>query len=119
LGVICNPPKGWRTDLKLWINASNEIKRPLQAITFDGYPAGLAYSVMTRFSAKKWVQDLYPSRDDRRPSSNTNNRFLQGGPDWIQLMLFLDVIGLDSRIVLIGIKRIISKDDVIFQGSKI
>ena len=35
-------------------------------------------------------------------------------PDWVQLMLFLDEIGLDARIVLIGIRRIISDQGVVF-----
>jgi len=118
-GVICNPPASWKADLKPLINDTGQISRPLRVRVFDGYPAGLAYSIMTRFAAKSWYVDFNHSRDDRGSSSNTRNRFLQGGPDWLQLMLFLDVIGLDSRIVLIGIKRIISKDEVIFQRSKV
>ena len=38
----------------------------------------------------------------------------RAAPDWVQLMLFLDEIGLDARIVLIGIRRIISDQGVVF-----
>jgi hypothetical protein len=113
-GVICDAPRGWKDDLKPLINASEIIKRPLRAKVFDGYEAGLAYSLKTTFERKTWIRDPNTDRSDRGPSSNTRNRPLQGGPDWVQLMLFLDEIGLDARIVLIGIRRIISDQGVTF-----
>jgi hypothetical protein len=113
-GVICDPPKSWRKDLKPLINASQAIKRPLRSKVFDGYEAGLAYSLKAVFERKTWIRDPNSDRSDRGPSSNTRNRPLHGGPDWVQLMLFLDEIGLDARIVLVGVKRIISDQGVVF-----
>ena len=72
-GLICDAPRGWKDDLKLLINASEIIKRPLRAKVFDGYEAGLAYSLKTTFERKTWIRDLNIDRDDRGPSSNTRN----------------------------------------------
>jgi hypothetical protein len=113
-GVICDPPKRWRKNLKPLINASQAIKRPLRSKVFDGYEAGLACSLKTTFERKTWIRDPNSDRSDRGPSSNTRNRPLQGGPDWVQLMLFLDDIGLDARILLIGARRIVSDQGVVF-----
>jgi hypothetical protein len=60
-GVICDPPKRWRKDLKPLINASQAIKRPLRSKVFDGYEAGLAYSLKTFRT-----EDLDP-RSEQRP----------------------------------------------------
>ena len=113
-GVICDAPKGWKAKLKPLINASRKVKRPLRSKVFDGYEAGLAYSLKTTFERKTWIRDPNSDRSDRGPSSNTRNRPLQGGRDWVQLMLFLDEIGLAARIVLVGIRRIILDQGVTF-----
>ena len=113
-GLICDPPKRWRKNLKPLINASQAIKRPLRSKVFDGYEAGLAYSLKTTFERKTWIRDPNSDRSDRGPSSNTRNRPLQGGPDWVQLMIFLDEIGLDARIMLVGVRRIISDQGAVF-----
>jgi hypothetical protein len=102
------------TRLRKALNLSGEIERPVRVETFDGDNAGLAYALKYEFNRRVGYQQTPEDRHDGRKSKNTRNRPLRG-PDWMRLMVLLDHIGLDARICLVGVKRILKNGEVVMQ----
>lgn len=94
-----------RTVLRLRLNESGEIKRPVRITDSDGDNAGLAYALKYEFLRREGYRQTADERTDGRPSRNTRNRPLRG-PAWVRLALMLDRLGLGSRVLLIGVKRL-------------
>jgi hypothetical protein len=86
-------------------NSSGSVKRPVVLVPFDGRMAGLAYALKYEFFRRETYQQVAEHRADGRETQNSRYRPLQGAA-WVQLALLLDRIGLDSRLVLIGVKRV-------------
>lgn len=94
-----------RAVLRQKLNQSGQIKRPVRIMQFDGDAAGFAYALKYEFLRRESYRQLADQRRDGRASLNTRNRPLRGRA-WVELALLLDRLGLDSRLLLIAVKRI-------------
>ena len=65
----------------------------------DSLKATVAYGVKDTFERRESYLKTNLHREDRGECRNTRGRILRGGP-WVELMLFLDRIGLENRILL-------------------
>lgn len=101
----------WEKALKLSLNRSKTIERPFVVKFFDGKKVGLAYALKSNFVKRETYYANNAHRDDRTGCANTRNRELRGEA-WALVMIFLDQIGLDERLFLLGLKKIISKEKV-------
>jgi hypothetical protein len=101
----------WEKVVKALINASGVIRRPLTIRAFDGDNAGLAYVLKTTFARRVGYFDDNALRQDRRGCSNTRLRLLRG-ESWLSLMVFLDRIGLDARLFMLGAKPTVGRTGV-------
>jgi hypothetical protein len=102
------PQDKWpQSDKKLRqaINPSGDVDQAVYVQLFDGNNAGLAYALKNEFSRRFGFQQCPEDRRDERATRQTRNRPLRG-PDWARLMVLLDRIGLDTRLSLLGVKRI-------------
>ncbi len=103
--MLMPAPRGtWKKDIKGLINASGKVKRPLKLKPFDGDPAALAYALKSTFARRVSYFDENAARQDRQGSANTRVRPLRG-EGWLALMIFLDRIGLDARLFMVGGRR--------------
>ena len=59
--------------------------------------ATAAYGLKSMFNRRVWFVDA--NRPDKRTCDNTRNRHLNG-PAWVEVMIFLDRIGLEGRLQL-------------------
>ena len=108
------PRSSWpRPDrkLRLAMNKSRVVRRPINIKQFDGDSAGLAYALKYQFNRRVRYQQSSDTRRDNRCCSNTRTKPLRGC-DWVKLMLFIDELGLSERIFLIGIKRIMKAKEI-------
>jgi hypothetical protein len=100
-GPFNEPSEPWRTPLKDAINMSGTVTRPVQTVVPDRPRASLAYGLKSKFARRvSYVADN-AHRSDRLPCRDTRDRPLRGAP-WVELMLFLDRIGLEGRIIELG-----------------
>jgi hypothetical protein len=106
-------PKSY-TKLRAALNRSGRIYRPIRAKFFDGDNAGLAYALKYEFEKRDGFQQSEGARRDKHSRKDTRNRPL-GGPNWAKVMVLLDRIDLEKRVVLIGVKRIRKNGEVIMQ----
>jgi hypothetical protein len=98
------------TMLRSVVNRSNQIRRPIRIEKFDGDAAGLAYALKYEFVKR----EEYSQQRADRVCRNTRSRPLRGTAA-VGLSLLLDQIGIRRRIILIGVKRIWSNDEVRMQ----
>lgn len=91
--------------LRKKLNESGKIKVPVRITRFDGNNAGFAYALKDEFFRRESYLQTADQRTDSRASLNTRNRPLRGRAA-IQLAMLLDRLGLDGRLLLIGVKRI-------------
>jgi hypothetical protein len=89
----------WREPLKALLNPNGGVTVPVKVIKPDSVEAAAAYAVKDRFGRRLSYLKMNLHREDRGECRNTRGRILRGGP-WVELMLFLDRIGLENRILL-------------------
>lgn len=87
------------------LNRSGSVKVPVQAQKFDGDNAGLAYALKYVFFRRESYLQQPHVRVDRRDTLNTRSRPLRGQAA-AQLAIMLDRLGLNSRLIMVGVKRI-------------
>jgi hypothetical protein len=95
--MLIEKPKGtWQKRLKPLINSSGEIKKPLFKRKYISSHAQLAYAIKNEFIQREsYIKSNNP---DRNPHMNTREKKLRG-PPWLKLMVFLDRIGLQGRLI--------------------
>lgn len=87
------------------LNESGKVKVPVRITRFDGDNAGFAYALKYEFFRREGYLQPANQRNDGRVSLNTRNRPLRGRAA-VQLAILLDRLGLEGRLLLIGVKRI-------------
>jgi hypothetical protein len=111
------PRSAWPHDdrqLRSAVNKSGVVARPINIKRFNGNKAGLAYALKYEFCRREQYTQLADSRRDKRRCTNTRIRPLQGN-NWMSLLLLLDQVDLQSRVLLTGVKRIQRAQEVIMQ----
>jgi hypothetical protein len=98
-GFFHKPKRGWRVKLKARLNPNGGVKRPVKLVEPDSLEAAAAYGVKDTFVRRVSYRKANLDREDRGECWNTRGRHLRGDP-WVELMLFLDRIGLQRRILL-------------------
>jgi hypothetical protein len=94
--LLIEKPKGnWSDDLKALINLSGTIKRPLKKSEYTGSYAQLAYGIKNEFNKR---ETYIKSTKLRNAHINTREKKLRGDL-WLKLMLFVDHIGLEGRLI--------------------
>jgi hypothetical protein len=94
--MLIEKPKGnWEELLKELINPSGTIKRPLKKSDYAGSYAQLAYGIKNEFNKR---ETYVISRKLRNAHMNTREKKLRGNLR-LKLMLFLDHIGLERRLI--------------------
>jgi len=102
-GLIGSPDASWRELLKTLANGTRTVERPIQEIVPRSWKASAAYAVKSTFNRRVSFLQHVEGRTDRRQCQNTRNRLLRG-PDWVNLMILLDRIGLSQRLLKLGVK---------------
>jgi hypothetical protein len=97
-GFFEEPKGSWRETLKAQVNASKLVSRPVKVITPDSLEAAAAYGLKSTFTRRVSLVKANLDRDDRGPCRNTHGCPLRGDA-WVELMLFLDRIGLGRRLI--------------------
>ena len=98
-GFFHKPKSGWREQLNAALNPNGGVKRPVKVVEPDSLEAAAAYGVKDTFVRRVSYRKANLDRDDRGECWNTRGRILRGDP-WVELMLFLDRIGLQRRSLL-------------------
>lgn len=101
-----------KTALRISFNTSGNIEVPILSTPFDGDNTALAYALKYDFFKRENYMQAAHQRTDNRISMNTRSRPLRGRAA-MQLSIVLDRIGLDKRLILIGVKRIQKEGKVI------
>jgi hypothetical protein len=91
--------------LRIELNKSGKINRPVRITEFDGNNAGFAYALKYEFFRREGYLQPPDLRNDSRSSLNTRNRSIRGRAA-VQLAMLLERLGLEARLFLIGVKRI-------------
>jgi hypothetical protein len=100
-GFFHQPKRPWRTPLKARLNPNGGVTRPVKVVKPDSLEAAAAYGMKDTFVRRESYLKTNLHREDRGECRNTRPRHLRGDP-WVELMLFLDRIGLQRRIMLSG-----------------
>jgi hypothetical protein len=98
-GFFHQPKQRWREDLKALLNANGTVTRPVKVVKPNSLEAAAAYGVKSTFVRRLSYRKENLDREDRGECWNTRGRHLRGDA-WVELMLFLDRIGLERRILL-------------------
>jgi hypothetical protein len=101
-GFFEAPGGPWRERLKALVNASKQVARPVMVMTPDSVEAAAAYGLKSEFKRRVSYVKANLDRSDRGACRNTNDRLLRGEP-WVELMIFLDRIGLQRRLLSYGL----------------
>jgi hypothetical protein len=101
-GFFEEPSGSWRERLKSRVNPSRIVSRPIKTITPNSLEAAAAYGLKNTFKRRVSFVKANLDRDDRGECRNTNDRLLRGDA-WVELMLFLDRIGLENRLLGHGV----------------
>jgi hypothetical protein len=101
-GLFQEPDGPWRDRLKALVNSTGIVTRPLKVITPDSLEAAAAYGLKSTFTRRVSYTDTNLTRLDRGKCRNTRDRLLRGEAS-IELMLFLDRIGLENRLLGHGV----------------
>jgi hypothetical protein len=97
-GFFEEPAGNWRDLLKALANPSRIVSRPIKAITPDSFEAAAAYGLKSTFKRRVSYVEANRRRPDRGKCRNTRDRFLRDEAG-VELMLFLDRIGLENRML--------------------
>lgn len=97
--------------LRKQLNESGKVKVPVRITRFDGNNAGFAYALKYEFFRRESYLQTADQRNDSRASLNTRSRPLRGRAA-VQLAILLDRLGLEARLLLIGVKRIQKNEEV-------
>jgi hypothetical protein len=100
-GPITEPRGEWIDQLKFEINRSNSVVRPIMRFSPLRPRASLAYGVKDTFKRRVSYMD-HRHREGRGPCHNTRERPLKGEA-WARLMIYLDRIGLEGRVIESGV----------------
>ena len=101
-GFFHRPKRGWRVKLKALLNPNGGVTNPVQVQKRDYLKAAAAYGVKSTFVRRVSYRKANLLRADRGECWNTRDRHLRGDA-WVELMLFLDRIGLQRRLLLSSI----------------
>jgi hypothetical protein len=100
-GFFQEPKSGWREQLNALLNPNGAVTRPVKVVKPDSLEAAAAYGVKSNFVRRVSYRKANLNREDRGECWNTRGRHLRGDA-WVELMFFLDRIGLQRRILLSG-----------------
>jgi hypothetical protein len=100
-GFFHQPKTHWREQLIALLNPNGGATRPVEVKKGDSLKATAAYGVKSTFNRRESYLKTNLHREDRGECRNTRPRHLRGDA-WVELMLFLDRIGLQNRILLSG-----------------
>ena len=98
-GFFIEPRTPWREQLKALLNPNGGVTRPVKVVKPNSLVAAAAYGVKGTFVRRLSYLKTNLHREDRRECSNTRGRHLRGDA-WVELMLFLDRIGLQPRVLV-------------------
>ena len=97
------------------------MKGPVQVKKPNSLEAAAAYGVKDTFVRRVEYRKANLNREDRGECWNTRDRILRGDA-WVELMLFLDRIGLERRLLLsamnLSVPPLHSQSDPRLRGSK-
>jgi hypothetical protein len=120
-GFFHAPKTPWRTQLKALLNPNGGVTRPVKVVKPTSLEAAAAYGVKDTFVRRVSYRKANVDREDRGECWNTRGRILRGDP-WVELMLFLDRIGLQRRMLLsarnLPLPPLHSRNDPRLGGSK-
>ncbi len=120
-GIFAEPKRRWREQLKVLLNPNGTVTRPVKVVKPDSLEAAAAYGVKDIFVRRVTFRKENLDREERGVCWNTRGRILRGDA-WIELMLFLDRIGLQRRILLsatsLSVPPLHSRNDLALGGSK-
>jgi hypothetical protein len=120
-GFFHEPKRHWREQLKAALNPNGGATRPVEVKRRDSLEASAAYGVKSKFDRRVSYRKANLNREDRGECGNTRDRTLRGDP-WVELMLFLDRIGLERRILLstinLSVPPLHSRNDARLRGRK-
>ena len=101
-GFFHEPKRPWREKLIAILNPDRGVTRPVKVKRPDLLEAAAAYGVKFTFIRRVSYRKANLHREDRGECWNTRDRILRGDA-WVELMLFLDRIGLQCRLLLSAI----------------
>lgn len=101
-GFFHEPKRPWREQLIAMLNPNGGVTRPVEGVKRDFLEAAAAYGVKDTFVRRVSYRKANLDRENRGECWNTRDRLLRG-EDWVELMLFLDRIGLQRRLLLSAI----------------
>jgi len=110
-------PKSILSELRQHFPADDRIRKPLKVARFDGEPAGIAYTMKPGFERRQSYQQVKQTSDGTRECQNTRGRPLRGS-DTVELMVFLERLGLRKRLILLGAGLVQSTDGTVRIKSK-
>jgi hypothetical protein len=117
-GFFHEPKTRWREQLKALLNPNGGVTRPVKVVKPDSLEAAAAYGVKATFVRRVSYRKANLHRED---CWNTRGRILRGDA-WVELMLFLDRIGLQRRILLsarnLSVPPLHSRNDSGLRGIK-
>jgi hypothetical protein len=120
-GFFHEPKTLWREQLKTRLNPNVGATRPVKVEKPDSMEAAAAYGLKSIFPRRTSYVKANLEREDRGECWNTRDRILRGEA-WVELMLFLDRIGLQRRILLsatnLPVAPLQSQNDLRLGGSK-
>ncbi len=120
-GFFHEPKTGWQAQLKALIDPNRGVKRPVEVEKRDSLEAAAAYGVKSKFDRRVEYLKANLHREDRGECWDTRRRILRGDA-WVELMLFLDRIGLERRIlpstINLSVAPLNSQNDPRLGGSK-
>jgi hypothetical protein len=105
-------PKSTLAELRQHFPADDRIRKPLKVARFDGEPAGIAYTMKPGFERRQSYQQVKQTSDGTRECQNTRGRPLRGS-DTVELMVFLERLGLRKRLILLGAGLVRSTDGTV------
>jgi hypothetical protein len=100
-GVIPRATKRSLDLLREAVNRSGEVRRPVFQSKRKWPKAALAYGIKSKFKRRVSFLDASVTCRDRAPCVNSRDRVLLG-LDLVELMLFLDLIGLEQRLLMLA-----------------
>jgi hypothetical protein len=98
-GFFHAPKTCWREQLKALLNPNRGVTRPVKVKRPTSLEAAAAYGVKSIFVRRVSYVKANLHRSDRGECRNTRGRILRGDA-WVELMLFLDRISPQRRILL-------------------
>jgi hypothetical protein len=98
-GFFQEPKTLWREQLKALVNPNGTVTRPIKVVKPASLEAAAAYGLKGTFVRRVSYRKAKLDRDDRGACWNTRDRPLRGDA-WVELMIFLDRIGLQRRVLV-------------------